>query len=117
MQVVFDMIINRDYEKLPEHVDSEIRNLIEKMLSKDPNRRPNIWELEKIPAIEEKIKLFYSEHPDEVGGMEQLSEINEVKEESKKEKKKKEQTMEELTYTIKDGLQYTIVEQGVFNVS
>jgi hypothetical protein len=32
MQIVFDMIINRDYDPLPTGTDSEIKMLIEKML-------------------------------------------------------------------------------------
>jgi hypothetical protein len=30
--------------------------------------RPSIWELEKMPFIEEKIKLFFKEHPEEAPG-------------------------------------------------
>jgi len=32
MQMVFDMIINKDYDPLPPSTDPEIKNLIDKML-------------------------------------------------------------------------------------
>ncbi|KAM3130739.1 hypothetical protein pb186bvf_017153 [Paramecium bursaria] len=64
MQIVFEMIINKPYE-LSNDVDRDIAVLLEKMLNKDPNKRPSIWDLAKLPIIEEKINQFYAEHPDE----------------------------------------------------
>ena len=64
MQIVFEMIINKPYE-LSTDVDRDIAVLLEKMLNKDPNKRPSIWDLAKLPIIEEKINQFYAEHPDE----------------------------------------------------
>ena len=58
------MIINKPYE-LSNDVDRDIAVLLEKMLNKDPNKRPSIWDLAKLPIIEEKINQFYAEHPDE----------------------------------------------------
>lgn len=68
MQIVFDMIINRDYDPLPSDTDPDIKMLIEKLLNKSPSMRPSIWDVEKMPFIEEKIKLFFKEHPDEAAG-------------------------------------------------
>lgn len=65
MQVVFDLIINKPYDPLPPSTDPDLINLVEKMLQKDPAKRPNIQQLIKIPCIQDKIKLFYQEHPNE----------------------------------------------------
>jgi NIMA (never in mitosis gene a)-related kinase len=67
MQIVFDLIINKDYDPLPANTEPEVKSLIERMLQKDPSKRPSIWDLEKIPCIDEKIKLFFKEHSDEGG--------------------------------------------------
>ena len=61
--MVFDLIINKPYTALPADTDKDIASLIDRMLQKDPNKRPSIWELAKIPCIEDKIKFFYREHP------------------------------------------------------
>jgi hypothetical protein len=63
--MVFELIINRPYEPLGVTVDKDVAMLIDRMLQKDPTKRPSIWEMAKMPCIEEKIKHFYKEHPQE----------------------------------------------------
>ena len=63
--MVFELIINRPYEPLPATADKDITMLIERMLNKDPTKRPSIWELAKVPCVDEKIRYFYKEHPSE----------------------------------------------------
>ena len=36
--------------------------LIDTMLNKDPNKRPNIWDLASTPCIKERINQFVDEH-------------------------------------------------------
>lgn len=54
LQIVFDIIMNKPHE-IPPDVDKDLVMLIDKMLNKDPNKRPNIWDIAKMPMIEEKI--------------------------------------------------------------
>eukprot|EP01016_Furgasonia_blochmanni_P049541 TRINITY_DN752_c0_g1_i14.p1 TRINITY_DN752_c0_g1~~TRINITY_DN752_c0_g1_i14.p1 ORF type:complete len:532 (+),score=111.68 TRINITY_DN752_c0_g1_i14:114-1598(+) len=56
--VVFDMIVNREFEPLPEDVDPFIRSLVTQMLQKDPENRPDIWDIAKLDVIQERIKRF-----------------------------------------------------------
>lgn len=54
IQMVFDLIIKHPYDAIDPSIDKDLVMLIDKMLQKDPSKRPSIWELGKIPCIEEK---------------------------------------------------------------
>eukprot|EP01016_Furgasonia_blochmanni_P039649 TRINITY_DN4957_c0_g1_i4.p1 TRINITY_DN4957_c0_g1~~TRINITY_DN4957_c0_g1_i4.p1 ORF type:complete len:537 (-),score=137.69 TRINITY_DN4957_c0_g1_i4:87-1697(-) len=58
---VFDMIINKDFDPLPENVNTDIKMLIYALLNKDPARRPSIWEIADMKCIKEKINKFVEE--------------------------------------------------------
>jgi NIMA (never in mitosis gene a)-related kinase 1/4/5 len=54
-------IVKGQYPSIPNHFSKEMKNLISVLLSVDPMRRPNITEILKIPAINERVKNFLSE--------------------------------------------------------
>ncbi|KAM3142973.1 hypothetical protein pb186bvf_005036 [Paramecium bursaria] len=63
VQILFEIIKTKPHE-LNKDVDPELAFLINKMLNKDPLGRPSIWEIAKMPLVEQKIKQFYDEHPE-----------------------------------------------------
>lgn len=58
---IFDKIIHRPLDPLPQEMFTEVKMLILAMLDKDPNKRPSIWELAKLPCIESRIDSFVQE--------------------------------------------------------
>jgi NIMA (never in mitosis gene a)-related kinase len=51
-------IRNNKFKELPTDCDLELKELIECTLIKDRNKRPTVWELARIPAINKRIKQF-----------------------------------------------------------
>lgn len=60
--LLFEAILHKDYRPISEDIDSNIKMLISIMLNKDPERRPNVWELAKFPVISNYIHKFVEEH-------------------------------------------------------
>jgi serine/threonine protein kinase/AmiR/NasT family two-component response regulator len=60
--ILFEAILHKDYPPLPDDVDPNIKLLVSMMLNKDPDKRPNVWELAKFPAISNYILNFVEEH-------------------------------------------------------
>lgn len=54
-------IIQGKYAAVPSHFSQSIPNLLEAMLNKDPNKRPNINQILKYPIIAERIKKLLNE--------------------------------------------------------
>ena len=48
---LMDKVMNEEYDKLPAWIDSDVAMIIRTTLNKDPNRRPDIWELAQVPCI------------------------------------------------------------------
>lgn len=81
------------------------------MLQKDPNKRPSIWELAKIPCIEEKIQLFYKEHPEESDPQ------NEIKTSTLQEETTKNnnvENLEEVVFTLREKVKFSKHFKGTF---
>lgn len=53
-------VINEPYSKVPDHYSKKIRQLIDVLLSKDPQKRPSISNLIHIPEIIEEVSSVYS---------------------------------------------------------
>jgi len=54
-------IIQGKYASVPGHFSQSISNLLEAMLNKDPNKRPNVNQILKYPVIAERIKKLLNE--------------------------------------------------------
>ena len=52
------MIINKEYAPLPKDTDPEIVNLIDCMLKKEPDLRPNVFKLMEIDIINQYVRSF-----------------------------------------------------------
>jgi hypothetical protein len=59
---VFEMIISKDFDPLPEDTDPNNKMLIYSMLQKDPMRRPTVWDLADMKCIKDCINRFVEEH-------------------------------------------------------
>jgi hypothetical protein len=56
------MIVKDPYEPLPENVNTNLQLLINVILNKDYNKRPNINDLAKIPCMKKYILKFLDMH-------------------------------------------------------
>ena len=56
------MIINDDYDPVPETTAPNIRMLIMALLQKDQGKRPSVWELANNKVIREKLDKFVEEN-------------------------------------------------------
>ena len=54
-------ILSGKYPDVPSHFSGTINNLLQAMLSKDPNKRPNINQVIKYPVIYERIQKLLNE--------------------------------------------------------
>lgn len=61
VQGVFDKIKSQPLDPLPSTVDSDLKMLIAALLNKDYNKRPNIFDVAKIPCIKRHIAKFVEE--------------------------------------------------------
>lgn len=59
---VFEMIINKPLDPLPEGTCGDIQLLIKAVLNKDKDLRPSIFDIAKIPCVNKKIEQFIEEH-------------------------------------------------------
>ena len=59
---VFEKIKKSPIEPLPQSVDSSLKLLVSSLLNKDYNKRPNIFEISKIPCIKRHIIKFIDEY-------------------------------------------------------
>ena len=57
---MLNLIKNEKISPLPENINPEIKSLIEEMLQKDPELRPSIFEIVKIPVLKDRIKKIIS---------------------------------------------------------
>jgi serine/threonine protein kinase len=55
---VFDLIINKEPSPLPNETDPDLVHLINLMLSKDPDLRPNIYKVMEMIVIHDIVKKF-----------------------------------------------------------
>ena len=51
-------IVEEDYEKIPNLYNKEIESLIDKMLQKQPEKRPSIKEILKMQIFENSVKKY-----------------------------------------------------------
>ena len=58
---VFEKIVKSPLEPLSQSVDSSLKMLVAALLNKDYNKRPNIFEVSKIPCIRKHIIKFVKE--------------------------------------------------------
>eukprot|EP00742_Colponemidia_sp_Colp-10_P001574 GILJ01001693.1.p1 GENE.GILJ01001693.1~~GILJ01001693.1.p1 ORF type:complete len:679 (+),score=132.34 GILJ01001693.1:114-2150(+) len=58
---VFERIRGGSFDQLPESTHPDIRTLIMAMLTVDPNRRPSIWDVARMPSIKERMQRFVEE--------------------------------------------------------
>jgi len=61
VQSLIDVVLNKEYQPLPDIVDTNIKLLVSQMLNKDPNRRPTVWDLANMPIVKEHITKFVEE--------------------------------------------------------
>ena len=61
MTSVFNDIINKKLDDIPDTVNTDVKMLIMFMLEKDPNWRPSIWEISNYPCISSRLKKFVEE--------------------------------------------------------
>ena len=54
-------ILSGKYPDVPSHFSGTINNLLQAMLNKDPNKRPNINQVLKYPVIYERIQKLLNE--------------------------------------------------------
>ena len=59
---VFDRIIKSPIEPLANDVDANLKMLVAALLNKDYNKRPNIFDVAKIPSVKKHIIKFVEEH-------------------------------------------------------
>ena len=59
---VFDKIINEPIDPPPSACDSDVQMLIMTLLEKDDKKRPDVWEIAKIPYINSRISKFIEEN-------------------------------------------------------
>lgn len=62
VQDLFKAIINKALDPLPQDVDSDLKMLCGAMLNKDHNKRPNLFEVSKIPCVRKSILKFVEEN-------------------------------------------------------
>jgi len=61
MTSVFNDIINKKIDDIPDSINTDVKMLIMQMLEKDPNRRPGIWDISNYPCINTRLKKFIEE--------------------------------------------------------
>lgn len=59
---VFEKIVKQPLEPLPQSVDSNLKMLVGALLNKDYNKRPNIFQVAKIPCVKKHIIQFVDEN-------------------------------------------------------
>ena len=59
---VFDKIVKCPHDPLPPDTDSNLKMLIAALMNKDYNKRPNIFEVAKIPCVRKMIQKFVDEN-------------------------------------------------------
>jgi serine/threonine protein kinase len=59
---VFEKIKKAPLEPLPQSTDANLKMLVTLLLNKDHNKRPNIFEISKIPCIRKQIIKFVEEY-------------------------------------------------------
>ena len=59
---LFHVIINKPLDPLPQSVDSDLQMLCGAMLNKDHMKRPDTFEIAKIPCVKKAIIKFVEEH-------------------------------------------------------
>ena len=71
VQDLFKAIIHKALDPLPSDVDSDLRMLTGAMLNKDHNKRPDLFEISKMPCVKKAIMKFVEENQcrDEVLGL------------------------------------------------
>jgi serine/threonine protein kinase len=56
-------ILNGTYAPIPKHYSDDLKQLIDSMLQQDPNNRPTITQLLKLPFLEEAVNSVHKIHP------------------------------------------------------
>lgn len=59
--LVFEKILHKECDPLPDEADYNIKMLVAMMLNKDPSRRPTVWDLANFPVILDCILSFVDE--------------------------------------------------------
>jgi len=54
--------VNDPFEPLPDNINTNLHLLVNSILNKDYNKRPNINDLAKIPCMKKYIHKFLDEH-------------------------------------------------------
>jgi NIMA (never in mitosis gene a)-related kinase len=62
IQGVFKKVVEQPYEPLPPNTDTNLQLLIDALLNKDYNKRPNIFDVAKIPCVNKYILKFIEDH-------------------------------------------------------
>lgn len=62
---LFEQIINKDPPPLPADTDPELLLLTNILLQKDPERRPNVWQLLEMDFIKKHVERFLETLPED----------------------------------------------------
>lgn len=62
LTTLFKQIVNDPFEPLPDNINTNLHLLVNSILNKDYNKRPNINDLAKIPCMKKYIHKFLDEH-------------------------------------------------------
>lgn len=62
IQGVFKKVVEEPFEPLPPNTDINLQILVDALLNKDYNKRPNIYDVAKIPCMTKYIIKFVEDH-------------------------------------------------------